>query len=292
MGQREGARAMRIKYFIISVLVLISASAWAADKPLYLDKAYITEDTTWSGTVILKGQNVVRRGVTLTILPGTVIKFAWIDEDGDDIGDGELTVEGRIIAKGTKEERILFTSAKDSPAPKDWTFVQISVSKDSLIENCIFEYAFSGLQIHYSTATIHKSLFRKNFEGIRFSTTDILIEHNDIIDNYYGIRCEANGSRTTIRKNRFHNNENAFFPVRKTGASVKVYDNNVENSKNYQVKLGQTQRENLDFTNNWWGTTDPQQVAQSFFDRGADLLLGKVKYEPILLEPVKDAGIQ
>lgn len=283
---------MRIQLSVLIMLLLSSASAWSAGQPLYLDKAYITEDTTWNGTVVLRGQNVVRRGVTLTLEPGTVVKFAWIDEDGDDIGDGELTVEGRLIAKGTRDKPILFTSAKESPEPKDWTFVQISVSKDSLVEHCIFEYAFSGLQVHYSTATIHNSLFRNNFEGIRFSTTDILIENNDIVDNYYGIRCEANGSRTTVRKNRFHGNENAFFPVRKTGESVQVYDNNFEASKNYQIKLGQTQHKNLDFTNNWWGTADPKQIAEGFFDKAVEPLLGKVKFAPFLLEPVKDAGMQ
>lgn len=283
---------MRIKFFVLMTLVLLSVSAWAAEQPLYLDKAYITEDTTWSGTVILRGQNVVRRGVNLTIQPGTVVKFAWIDEDGDNIGDGELTVEGRLVAKGTRDNPILFTSGKESPAAKDWTFVQISVSKDSLVEHCIFEYAFSGLQVHYSTATIHKSLFRNNFEGIRFSTTDILIEHNDIVDNYYGIRCEANGSRTTVRKNHFRGNDNAFFPVRKTWDSVKVYDNNFEGSKDYQVKLGQTQYKNLDFSNNWWGTTDPQTIELGFFDKAAEPLLGKVLYKPFLLEPVADAGMK
>jgi len=283
---------MRIRMLLLLALILWGTASWAADEPIRLDKAYITEDTTWSGTVILRGQNVVRRGATLTILPGTVVKFAWIDEDGDDIGDGELTVEGRLIAKGTEAEPILFTSAKTSPAAKDWTFVQISVSRDSLVEHCIFEYASSGLQVHYSTATIRQSLFRNNFEGIRFSTTDILIEHNDIVGNYYGIRCEANGSRTTITKNRFLDNDNAFFPVRKTGNSVKIFDNNIENSKNYQVQLGQTQYESLDFSGNWWGGTDAKVIAGGIFDRALEPLLGKVKYEPFLTEPVKDAGIQ
>lgn len=282
---------MRNLFFVLLTLMLLGSSAVAAEEPLRLDKAYITTDTTWSGTVILRGQNVVRRGVTLTIEPGTVIKFAWIDEDGDEIGDGELTVEGRLVARGTREAPILFTSAKEAPRPKDWTFVQISVSRDSLVEHCIFEYAFSGLQVHYSTATIRESLFRNNFEGIRFSTTDILIEHNDIVDNYYGIRCEANGSRTTVTKNLFRGNDNAFFPVRKTGDSVKVFDNNILASKSYQVKLGQTQNQGLDFSRNWWGSTDPQVIAAGIFDRRVDPMLGKVKVDPILTEPVADAGM-
>ena len=278
--------------FLLTMLLtlLCSCPLWAANAPLRLDKAYLEADTTWSGTVILSGQNVVRRGVTLTIEPGTVVKFAWTDENGDDIGDGELTVEGRLIAKGTAGQPILFTSAKENPRAKDWTFVQISVSKNSLVEHCIFEYAFSGLQIHYSTATIHQSLFRNNFEGIRFSTTDILIEHNDIIDNYYGVRCEANGSRTTITKNRFEGNNNAFFPVRKTSNTVKIFDNNFGPAKNYQVKLGQTQYKNLDFSNNWWGTTDKEKIRAGFFDRGMEPMLGKVIFEPFLQQPVADAG--
>lgn len=283
---------MRIQTFVFLALLLLGTSAWAADQPLLLDKAYITKDTTWSGTVILRGQNVVRRGTTLTILPGTVIKFAWIDEDGDDIGDGELTVEGRLIARGTKEKPILFTSAKESPVPKDWTFVQISVSRDSVVEHCIFEYAFSGLQVHYSTATIRQSLFRHNYEGIRFSTTDIVIEHNDIVNNYYGIRCEANGSRTTVTKNRLLDNDYAFFPVRKTGESVKIFDNNIANSKVYQLNLGQMQNEDLDLSNNWWGTTEAKVIAASIFDKAMDPALGRVKFEPFLQQPVTDAGIQ
>lgn len=277
------------QFLLVLTLLLCASSLWAAE-PLVLHKAYITKDTTWSGTVILSGQSVVRRGVTLTILPGTIIKFAWTDEEPDNVGDGELTVEGRLIARGTKEAPILFTSAQEKPAMKDWTFVQISVSRDSIVEHCIFEYAFSGLQVHYSTATIRESLFRYNFEGVRFSTTDIRIEHNDFLENYYGIRCEANGSRTTVTKNSFRENDYAFFPVRKTGSSVRFFDNNIESSKVYQTNLGQTQNEDLDLSRNWWGTTDPGEIAAAIFDKRKDAILGKVIFEPFLLAPVADAG--
>ncbi len=281
---------MKMRLLFLILLTIFSAAVSNAAEPLRLVKAYIKEDTTWSGTVYLTGQNVVRRGATLTILPGTVVRFPWIDEDNNDIGDGELTVEGRLIARGTPENPIIFTSDKEKPAQKDWTFVQISVSKDSLVEYCIFEYAFSGLQVHYSTATIRNSLFRNNYEGIRFSTTDVAIEHNDLVDNYYGIRCEANGSRTTVTKNLFRGNDNAFFPVRKTWDTVKIHENNFEGSKIYQVNLGQTQNQDLDLSGNWWGTTDKASIADSMFDKNKDTALGRVRFEPFLSEPVADAG--
>jgi len=261
-----------------------------AAEPLTYDKAYITKDTTWSGTVILRGQNVVKRGVTLTILPGTVVKFAWIDDDGDNIGDGELTVEGRLVANGTKDALITFTSAQEKPKSKDWTFVQISVSKGSEVSYCKFEYAFSGLQVHYSTATVRDCIFQHNFEGMRFSTTDVVIEHNDFLDNTYGIRYESHGSRTTVARNNFKGNEKTFFPLQKSSSTVTIRDNNIEGSKIYSVVLGQNQKEDLDYSNNWWGSADPSEVEAGIFDKSKDEGLGKVKWEPFLKARVADCG--
>ncbi len=276
-------------FAIVSFLWAVSAHA---AEPLYLDKAYIKQDTTWGGTVYLKGQNVVKRGTTLTILPGTVVKFLWSDEDGDNIGDGELTVEGDLIAKGTKDKPILFTSGQEHPKPKDWTFVQLSVSKKSDVEYCIFEYAFSGLQVHYSTASVKNCVFRNNFEGMRFSTTDVMIERNDFLNNAFGIRYESHGSRTTVAYNRFKGNGQAFFPVQKSDPIVKIHDNNIEGCKEYAVKLGVNQKEDLDYTDNWWGTADAARIDAGIYDHSKDDTLGQVKYVPFLKEPVKDCGVQ
>ena len=282
---------MKIVAAALFALLLLPAVGARAEEPMYYDKGYITKDTTWSGTVLLRGQNVVKRGVTLTVLPGTVIKFVWIDDDGDNIGDGELTVEGRLVARGTKDRMITFTSAQEHPKMKDWTFVQLNCNKDSQVEYCRFEYAFSGLQVHYTTATIRNNLFQNNFEGIRFSTTDVLIEHNDIIDNYYGVRCEAHGSRTTITKNRLKGNDYTFFPVKKSWDTVKVFDNNIEGSKEYNIYFGSDQKQDMDFSNNWWGGTDQAAIEAGIFDHSKDENLGRAKFLPFLKEPVKDCGI-
>ena len=275
----------------LAVAVAVVVPSHAAG-PLRYDHGYITQDTTWSGTVILRGQTVVKRGSTLTILPGTVVKFEWIDEDGDDIGDGELTVEGRLVARGTKERFITFTSARENPRMKDWTYVQISVNKDAVVEYCRFEYGFTGVQVHYSTATIRNCLFLHNFEGIRFSTTDVRVENNDIVENHYGIRCEAHGSRAVITKNRFSGNEFAFFPVQKNWDSVKIRENNFEGSRGYDVKFGMNQKQDMDFTRNWWGTANPGEIEAKIYDGGREGTLGRVRWDPFLTEPAEGCGIQ
>lgn len=269
----------------------LPSSGAEAPGALRYEKGYITKDTTWSGTVILHGQTVVKRGCTLTILPGTVVKFEWVDEDRDEIGDGELTVEGRLVARGTKENPIVFTSARENPRMKDWTYVQISVNRDAVVEYCRFEYAFSGVQVHYSTAVIRNCLFRRNFEGVRFSTTDVRIENNDFVENYYGVRCEAHGSRTVITRNRFSGNDFAFFPVQKNWDSVKIYENNFEGSRGYDVKFGMNQKQDMDFTRNWWGTADAREIEGKIYDRSKEEALGRVLFVPFLTERVAGCGI-
>ncbi len=78
------------------------------------DKA---EYTLPQGTYVLKGWVYIPDGVTLTIEPGTVIK-------GDKATKAALIAErgGKLIAKGTKEAPIVFTSAqtKGSRRPGDW----------------------------------------------------------------------------------------------------------------------------------------------------------------------------
>ena len=81
----------------------------------------IHQDMTWSGDIAIRGVFVVGRGATLTIEPGTTVRFYRVDTNQDLIGDSEIRVLGRILAEGTKEAPITFKSAERNPAPKDWS---------------------------------------------------------------------------------------------------------------------------------------------------------------------------
>jgi len=281
---------MRRRLFIAAVALLAAApSGAAAEEAPRRNPGVISEDTTWSGTVLATGRTVVKRGATLTILPGTTVKFLWSDVDGNRIGDGELNVEGRLIARGTRSKMITFTSARKEPGKKDWTYVMLSMNRESVVEHCLFEYAFTGLQAHLSTAVIRDNIFRGNFEGLRFSTSDLVIEHNDIRENTYGIRYESRGSDTTISGNDISGNEYAFFPVVRSTMEVKITGNTIV-STSYNVKMGQRQNEDLEFRSNWWGSAEESAIEEGFFDGRRDGVLGRVLYEPFLTAPPEGAG--
>ncbi len=110
---------MKLPCAPVAIGALLLAVQATAGEPRVYRKGVIERDTTWEGEVRIEGQTVVKRGATLTILPGTTVKFLWSDEDGDAIGDGELNCEGRIVARGTKESPIRFTSAREAPKPGD-----------------------------------------------------------------------------------------------------------------------------------------------------------------------------
>ncbi|MEI7726075.1 MAG: right-handed parallel beta-helix repeat-containing protein, partial [Bacteroidota bacterium] len=66
---------------------------------------HISSDTTWSGTVQISSQVFIDAGATLTILPGSHIIFN---------GNIGISVQGRLLAVGTKNDSIFFTAANPS----------------------------------------------------------------------------------------------------------------------------------------------------------------------------------
>lgn len=111
----------------------------------------ITEDTTWGpqgSPYVLDGSITVRDDVSLTILPGTVVKATD--------GDTQLFVRGQLLALGEPGKRVVFTSLKDdsvggdtngdgdasTPAPGDWLQILIQPdSQDKTVPMSVIDYA-------------------------------------------------------------------------------------------------------------------------------------------------------
>ncbi len=78
----------------------------------------ITKDTVLKAenTYILKGLVYIKNNATITIEAGTVIKGAYLDP----IGGLVITRGAKIIAKGTADKPIVFTSNSPNPRSGDW----------------------------------------------------------------------------------------------------------------------------------------------------------------------------
>lgn len=98
----------------------------------------IARDTLWSGELRLKGQHYVLPGVTLTIEKGTTVKWEYHNNNIEDVGalitlpadrtlfEGGAKSSGRLIANGTAEEPVVFTSSRIQKKPGDWGGIILS----------------------------------------------------------------------------------------------------------------------------------------------------------------------
>lgn len=109
----------------------------------------IATNTTWAAgkVYVLTGDITVNQLTTLTIQPGAVIKINW---------DRGFTINGKLVANGTAEHPIYFTSIKDDsicgdtngdttasvPNTGDWRWIHFSEvgDADSQIRNAVVRF--------------------------------------------------------------------------------------------------------------------------------------------------------
>jgi hypothetical protein len=253
----------------------------------------LTKDAVLSGEIIIKGSLIVKKSANLTILPGTTVKFKRFYIDDDDISDSDINVEGSIHAVGTKAEPILFTSYEPDQKPADWKFLMINFARESIIKHCIVEYAFSGVQVHFTKATVSDCVFRNNVDGVRFSTAGVTVTRNEIYGNVNGIRYEERNAPANVTRNNIHKNKVGIFAVIKSDDLSTIRHNNIFDNEDYNVKLGIKQAKDITMTDNFWGAPDEDTIRSSIFDKGFDDQLGSVNFAPYLKSKVlidADAG--
>lgn len=308
-----------MKNFLYKLLVIITfclaagnspgaATAFAGGQEQFFTDTIIHQDMVWSGNIAVKGVFVVGRGATLTIEPGTTIRFHRIDTNNDQIGDSEIRVLGGIQAIGTAEEPIVFKSAEKNPVPMDWSYVLIFASaRVNNLQYCFFRDAFTGLQVHFSTASVSDSVFEHNNEGLRFGRAKFNIVHNTIRENNIGVRFTRMEGPVEMTGNEITDNRVGIFLVPSSqnivdffepGRSGKpwneghllIKNNNIYGNSDYNLNLGAKQIWDLAIGGNWWGTDDHGFIREKIFDTSRDNVLGKAIVESVLTAPVKDAG--
>lgn len=156
----------------------------------------------WSGEITITGDTEIFGN--LTILPGTVVKFEVgddrrlgdeVEKDGFNDNDptrlrsyttnhASLFVFHKLIARGTKEQNILFTSAAEKPYLADWESI-VFRGNGSILDHVVVEYTRNGLNPvgHQPDSVITHSIVRHTLWGaISSANSSIQIINNDLSD--------------------------------------------------------------------------------------------------------------
>ncbi len=220
-----------MSFAIFGVLVCDAGNSFAQTT-----SGTLTEDETWSGIVTITGDVRVPDEITLTIDPGTVVKFTALGDDthsGADASRCELIIDqGVLTAEGESGNEIIFTSTSTLPAMRDWYGIRFVNSYDPfcVMNYCDIQWAYSGVSLqssspailncliannHYRGITGSPSAFNLTIEGSEVHTNGsssdghgiyiqcpsevtVTLEANEVHDNYNrGIYCEHSGANNT-----------------------------------------------------------------------------------------------
>ena len=240
----------------------------------------LRNNTVWTGTVKVSGRLLVKRGVTLKIDPGTVVKFVPAKQDDTGLAQCGMLVRGTIIADGLPGARIRFTSAAQRPRPGDWGEIQIIKSKGSSFTDCDFRYGGWGLHIHHTKIKISDCTFMRNsFGGIRGKGGKVEIAGCVLKGMQIGMRYWK-GAPYIHNSDIMDDGTGIFWRQGCEGSKIKY--NNFQGNRDYDIKLGEGQSGDIDARLNWWGDERPK-----LYDRHRESYIGRVVTEPALSARVK-----
>lgn len=170
----------------------------------------IETDTVWSGDVLITGKVLVDKTATLLIMPGSRLRFSPIPA-GSEKGGGRLIVSGRLIAQGTAESPILFTSAAVSPQSGDWEGLRFEKAGSLVnrLDFCIIEYARAGINGRSSSLQVATTQFRNNQTGVSARSGFIGSLFDCLFTaNLVGVRFEQNNQMRVVNS-RIDKNQNS-----------------------------------------------------------------------------------
>jgi hypothetical protein len=213
------------KLFLLSFLFLLLKSVTSQT----LVNGFISTNTQWNlagSPYIVTGNTLLMQGFTLTIEPGVVVKFDT---------NKALQIDGELIAIGTVQNKITFTSNQPVPTSGDWAKIHFSdvcnsatfdtsgnYISGSIMKYCDIKYGGSiGFgEIHIITSSPYFSHCTVSFsasDGIYSEMTTYSIDSSRISD------CEGIGLH--------------FFRYFQNSCSITIQDDSVLNNTGGGIKF-------------------------------------------------------
>jgi uncharacterized repeat protein (TIGR01451 family) len=184
----------------------------------------ISQTTTWTreaSPYIVTCNVTVSAGVTLTIQPGTQVRFN---------SGSELSVYGSLVSMGTPSQNIHFTANTTTPIPGFWDGIWIRNTGHATFDYTLISYG------GYVGASIDANI--RVDSGGTFLLTNSILTHSD----YYGVYI--NGAETPIiTDNTITDNDSDAIYLNddndSTPAAPVIRDNILNNSR-YPIRLSAT----------------------------------------------------
>lgn len=166
--------------------------------------------------------------------------------------------------------------------------VYLSYSSANITHNRLYENSHGSIEIGYSNPTItYNTIWGSTTGGIYSSdNSHPIIRHNIIRNCFSGIGI-FNFAAATIEYNAITETELGIEVIGQSqAAEVTIKYNNIYGNKNVNIQTDSTLTDDVNATNNWWGTTNETEIESKIMDSRRNPALRTVFYEPYLTSEV------
>jgi len=248
-------------------------------EPLVGISGIISADTMLDGAYEVTADLQVAPNVTLTIMPGSLLRFAVTTE---------LIVAGTLIVDGTVAEPVFFSYLQLANNPEQsWGGIHFEGSPNSSITNAVIENALNGVNLDgTSVVPITGSVFRGNYRGItdHGNYQPMQVSGNTFVNNFDALSGIRTSGSSSFSSNLFVDNPEVFKNGYYFGTTM------IESNSFVGATMVITAPEigygygTVIATGNWWGTTVTAEIAELIVDSYDDVTLQEVIFTPFLDE--------
>ncbi|MCK9210957.1 MAG: S8 family serine peptidase [Ignavibacteriaceae bacterium] len=251
-------------------------------------KGMITQDQVWSPDKIyvITDNTRVIEGVTLQVKPGTIIQL---------YPDKSLDIRGLLKMIGKPDSLITITSNDVANLGGGLVFSSHILTDTTIISYINYHHLKSIISasgdMYIGNIDINNSIFTfigNNNPVQVFKGKNASISRCNFFNNYPVITFD--GTNPKISENLFYHNYNSYYGFLSfySGDSLNFSFNTViDNQSRFLLLYGNASL--IKLPNNYWGTTNEDDIKKNFYDFNVDATLPLAEFTPVLARPSVNA---